>query len=84
MAVKPHGWAIERGLAADNPVRRVKFYRAATKRLRYLTEEEFSRLVEAASRVTRSPSYVEQSSWQSTRGYAATTCSGCNRPGSIG
>jgi integrase len=48
-------WAIEQGLASDNPVRRVKFFRADTKRLRYLTEEEFGRLLEEADRVTRSP-----------------------------
>jgi len=27
-------WAIEQGLAADNPVQRVKFFRADVKRLR--------------------------------------------------
>jgi integrase len=48
-------WAIEQGLAADNPVRRVKFFRADTKRLRYLTEEEFTRLLAEADKVTRSP-----------------------------
>ena len=48
-------WTIEQGLAADNPVRRVKFFRADTKRLRYLSEEEFARLLEEASKVTRSP-----------------------------
>ena len=48
-------WAIEQGLAVDNPVRRVKFFRVDTKRLRYLTEEQFRRLLEAAGNVKRSP-----------------------------
>jgi len=48
-------WAIEQGLAADNPVRRVKFFRADTKRLRYLTEEEFGRLLDECDKVMRSP-----------------------------
>jgi integrase len=47
-------WAIEQGLATDNPVRRVKFFRADTKRLRYLTEEEFGRLLDEADKVKRS------------------------------
>ncbi|MCU0250848.1 MAG: site-specific integrase [Vicinamibacterales bacterium] len=48
-------WAIEQGLAADSPVRRVKFFRADVKRLRYLTEDEYKLLHAEAARVTRSP-----------------------------
>ena len=48
-------WAIEQGFTTDNPVRRVKFFRADTKRLRYLTEPEFERLLEEAASVYRSP-----------------------------
>jgi integrase len=47
-------WCIEQGLAVENPVRRVKFFRADTKRLRYLTEEQFARLLDEADKVTRS------------------------------
>ena len=48
-------WAIEQGLAADNPVRRVKFFRADVKRLRYLTEDEYKLLLAEAAKGTRSP-----------------------------
>lgn len=48
-------WCIEQELATDNPVRRVKFFRADTKRLRYLSEEEFARLLAKACEVTKSP-----------------------------
>jgi integrase len=48
-------WAIEQGLATDNPMRRVKFFRADTKRLRYLTEEDYRRLLEEAAKIYRSP-----------------------------
>jgi integrase len=48
-------WAIEQGLTNDNPVRRVKFFRAETRRLRYLTEDEYRRLLAKASEVSRSP-----------------------------
>lgn len=48
-------WAIEQGLAADNPVKRVKFFRADTRRLRYLTEREFGSLLDEAAKVTPSP-----------------------------
>ena len=48
-------WCIEQGLAVENPVKRVKFFRADTRRLRYLTKDEFARLLEAAGKVTRSP-----------------------------
>jgi integrase len=48
-------WCIKQGLATDNPLRRVKFFRADTKRLRYLTDEEFARLLGEASKITRSP-----------------------------
>ena len=48
-------WAIEQGLASDNPVRRVRFFRADVKRLRYLTEDEDKLLLAEAAKVTRSP-----------------------------
>ncbi len=48
-------WCIEQGLAVENPVKRVKFFRADTRRLRYLTKDEFARLLEAAGKVMRSP-----------------------------
>ena len=48
-------WCIEQGLAAENPVRHVKFFRADTKRLRYLTNEEYQLLLDEATKVKRSP-----------------------------
>jgi integrase len=48
-------WCIEQELATDNLVKRVKFFRADTKRLRYLTEEEFARLLTEAGKVVKSP-----------------------------
>jgi integrase len=48
-------WCIEQGLAVENPVKRVKFFRVDTRRLRYLTKEEFALLLKEAGKVTRSP-----------------------------
>lgn len=48
-------WCIEQGLIAENPMRRVKFFRVETKRLRYLTEAEFARVLDEADKVSRSP-----------------------------
>ena len=36
-------------------MRRVKFFHADTRRLRYLTEQEFTRLLEKAGEITKSP-----------------------------
>ncbi len=48
-------WAVEQGLAAENPVRQVQFFRAETKRLRYLTEDKYTCLLDEADKVYRSP-----------------------------
>ncbi len=41
-------WCIAQRLAASNPVRRVKLFHEDNSRLRYLTREEYDRLIEAA------------------------------------
>ena len=41
-------WCIDRGLAATNPVCRVKFFHANNERVRYLNDEEWERLRAAA------------------------------------
>ena len=41
-------WSIGHGLAANNPVRRVKLFHEDNSRLRYLTREEYDRLLAAA------------------------------------
>ena len=51
-------WCIEQGLIAENPMRRVKFFRVETKRLRYLTEAEFARVLDAAD-LPRTPQWAE-------------------------
>src|SRR5215203_7461943 len=38
-------WCMARNLAASNPVRRVKFFNDDNSRLRYLTDDEYQRLV---------------------------------------
>ena len=48
-------WCIARGLAAANPVRKVKGFREDNTRLRYLTETEYQRLIETAREVQHSP-----------------------------
>ena len=44
-------WCMARNLAASNPVRRVKFFNEDNSRLRYLTEEEYDRLLQAAKKI---------------------------------
>ena len=39
---------MDRGLAANNPVRQVKFFHAYNERVRYLADEEWERLRAAA------------------------------------
>ena len=53
-------WCMARNLAASNPVRRVKFFNEDNSRLRYLTEEESSRLLHAAKKVEGSPFLAEK------------------------
>ena len=53
-------WCIARSLAATNPVSRVKFFNEDNSRLRYLTEDEYNRLIEAAKTVETSPFLVEK------------------------
>lgn len=54
-------WCLDRGLAAENPVRRVKFFHANNERVRYLLDEESERLQEAAAKLeSRSPYLVDK------------------------
>jgi integrase len=53
-------WCMGRNLAASNPVRRVKFFNDDNSRLRYLTEDEYERLVQAAKTIKRSPFLAEK------------------------
>ena len=53
-------WCIHRQLAAANPVRRVKLFHEDNARLRYLSPEEFDRLLEAARTIRTSPYLVEK------------------------
>jgi integrase len=54
-------WCIDRGLAAANPVCRVKFFHANNERVRYLHDEEWERLREAAAKLeSRSPHLVDK------------------------
>ena len=54
-------WCIDRGLAASNPVRRVKFFHSNNERIRYLLDEEWDRLRTAAAALEgRSPSLVDK------------------------
>jgi excisionase family DNA binding protein len=52
-------WCIGRGLAVSNPVRPVKLFREDNARLRYLTLEEYDRLLQAARAIKTSP-YLEE------------------------
>jgi integrase len=52
-------WCIVHRLAASNPVRRVKLFHEDNSRLRYLTREEYDRLLEAARTIKTSP-YLEE------------------------
>ena len=54
-------WCIDRGLAATNPVCRVKFFHASNERVRYLQDAEWDRLREAAAKLeSRSPHLVDE------------------------
>ncbi len=53
-------WSIARGLAVSNPVRRVKLFHEDNSRLRYLTREEYARLLRAANTIRTSPYLVEK------------------------
>src|SRR5712692_7155854 len=52
-------WCIAHRLAVSNPVRRVKLFHEDNSRLRYLTRQEYDRLIEAARTITTSP-YLEE------------------------
>ena len=53
-------WCMLRNLAASNPVRRVRFFNEDNSRLRYLTEDEYSRLLQAAKKIETSPFLAEK------------------------
>ena len=53
-------WCVARNLAASNPVRRVKFFNEDNSRLRYLTEDEYNRLLASAKKVETSPLLAEK------------------------
>ncbi len=53
-------WCMARNLAASNPVGRVKFFNDDNSRLRYLTEDEYSRLLRAAKQIETSPFLAEK------------------------
>ena len=52
-------WCIAHRLAVSNPVRRVKLFHEDNSRLRYLSREEYDRLIKAARTITTSP-YLEE------------------------
>ncbi len=52
-------WCVARNLAAANPVRRVKLFHRDNSRLRYLSREEYDRLLKAAGAIETSP-YLEE------------------------
>src|SRR5438094_332033 len=53
-------WCMARNLAASNPVCRVKFFNEDNSRLRYLTEDEYTRLLQAAKKIDTSPLLAEK------------------------
>ena len=53
-------WGMARNLAASNPVCRVKFFNDDNSRLRYLTEDEYGRLLQAAKKIETSPFLAEK------------------------
>jgi len=53
-------WCIARSLAASNPVSRVKFFNEDNSRLRYLTEDEYNRLIDTAKAIEASPFLAEK------------------------
>ena len=52
-------WCMARGLAAANPVRKVKSFREDNTRLRYLTKTEYQKLTQAVREV-QSPLLAEK------------------------
>ena len=68
-------WCMARNLAASNPVRRVKFFNDDNSRLRYLTEDEYSRLLEAAKKIETSPFLAEKIILSVHTGYEGAACS---------
>jgi integrase len=48
-------WCVTRNLTATNPVRAVKFFNDDNSRLRYLTDDEYTRLLHAAKQTEHSP-----------------------------
>lgn len=72
-------WSIARGLAVSNPVRRVKLFHEDNSRLRYLTREEYNRLLRAAKTIRTSPYLVEKIVLRPIRACVAgafSTCAG--------
>jgi integrase len=54
-------WCVDRGMAATNPVCKVKFFNVSNERVRYLQDEEWERLQLAALKVEpRSPYLVDK------------------------
>ena len=53
-------WCMARSLAASNPVSRVKFFNEDNSRLRYLTNDEYHRLIPAAKTIETSPFLAEK------------------------
>jgi integrase len=53
-------WCMARNLAAANPVSRVKFFNEDNSRLRYLTEDEYNRLIQSAKTIETSPFLAEK------------------------
>jgi hypothetical protein len=49
-----------RNLAASNPVGHVKFFNEDNSQLRYLTEDEYGRLLQAAKKIETSPFLAEK------------------------
>jgi len=53
-------WCMARNLAASNPVCRVKFFNEDNSRLRYLTDDEYTRPLQAAKKIDSSPLLAEK------------------------
>jgi len=53
-------WCVARNLTASNPVRRVKFFNEDNSRLRYLTADEYTKLLQAAKTIDTSPFLAEK------------------------
>ena len=69
-------WCMARNLAASNPVCRVKFFNEDNSRLRYLTEDEYSRLIAGGEdRSKRRHFWPRRSSCPCTRACAEAACS---------